>query len=55
MGEEGGHHYQTAWKWFERGTLPVPARQTATGTILVDEPRAVEASGVALYARGLLV
>lgn len=46
-----GIHYQTAWKWFKQGTLPVPARQTATGTILVDEPRAVEASGVALYAR----
>ena len=30
-----GVHYQTAWKWFKQGTLPVPARQTATGTILV--------------------
>jgi putative resolvase len=46
-----GIHYQTAWKWFKQGTLPVPARQTATGTILVDEPRREEASGVALYAR----
>lgn len=46
-----GIHYQTAWKWFKQGTLPVPARQTATGTILVDEPRREEAGGVALYAR----
>jgi putative resolvase len=29
----------------------VPARQTATGTILVDEPRGEQAGGVALYAR----
>jgi putative resolvase len=21
-----GVHYQTAWKWFKDGTLPVPAR-----------------------------
>ena len=46
-----GVHYQTAWKWFKDGTLPVPALQTATGTILVDEPRAEEVGGVALYAR----
>ncbi len=45
-------HYQTAWKWFRDGTLPVPARQTATGTILVDVPRREEqTAGVALYAR----
>ncbi len=46
-----GVHYQTAWKWFKDGTLPVPALQTATGTILVDEPRAEEVGGGALYAR----
>lgn len=46
-----GVHYQTAWKWFRQGTLPVRVRQTATGTILVDEPRRQEAAGVALYAR----
>jgi putative resolvase len=46
-------HYQTAWKWFRDGTLPVPSRQTATGTILVDDPSArVETrAGVGLYAR----
>lgn len=48
-----GVHYQTAWKWFRDGTLPVPARQTATGTILVDDPAAQfeRPAGVALYAR----
>ncbi|MDQ2761279.1 MAG: IS607 family transposase [Actinomycetota bacterium] len=34
-----GVHYQTAWKWFKDGTLPVPARQTVTGTILLDVRR----------------
>src|SRR6266851_8264787 len=29
-----GVHYQTAWRWWRDGKLPVPARQTATGTIL---------------------
>jgi len=49
--EREGVHYQTAWKWFRDGKLPVPARQTATGVILVDVPRRKEAAGVALYAR----
>jgi putative resolvase len=46
-------HYQTAWKWFRDGTLPVPARQTSTGTIFVDDPseRVEDPAGVALYAR----
>jgi putative resolvase len=46
-----GIHYQTAWKWFKHGTLPVPATQTATGTILVEEPVVNGSAGVALYAR----
>jgi putative resolvase len=33
-----GVHYQTAWRWWKRGTLPVPARQLPSGTILVDVP-----------------
>jgi putative resolvase len=33
-----GVHYQTAWRWWKRGTLPVPARQLASGTILVEAP-----------------
>ncbi|MHB1536107.1 MAG: IS607 family transposase, partial [Acidimicrobiales bacterium] len=41
---------QSARRWFHAGVLPVPARQLATGTILVEEPPARRA-GVALYAR----
>ena len=26
-----GIAYQTAWKWWKAGKLPVPARQTPTG------------------------
>ena len=32
-----GISYQTEWGWFTAGKLPVPAIQTATGTILVKE------------------
>jgi putative resolvase len=40
---------QSACRWFHAGVLPVPARQLATGTILVEEPDG--RAGVALYAR----
>lgn len=33
-----GVSYRSALNWFHAGTLPVPARQLATGTILVEEP-----------------
>jgi putative resolvase len=49
--KQEGVHYQTAWRWFKDGTLPVPARQTATGTILIDAPRPAASAGVGLYAR----
>src|SRR5207237_5576945 len=50
--ESQGVHYQTAWKWFRDGTLPVPAVQTASGTILVNpEAEAAPSGGVGLYAR----
>lgn len=32
-----GITYTTAWRWFKRGKMPVPAFKTATGTILVEE------------------
>jgi putative resolvase len=45
-------HYQTAWRWWRDGKLPVPARQTATGTIVVEVPAAGGvAPGVVVYAR----
>lgn len=45
-----GITYRTAWEWFKRGTLPVPARRLPTGTILV-EAASISPGGVALYAR----
>jgi putative resolvase len=41
---------QSATRWLHAGVLPVPARQLATGTILVDEPER-RPGGVAIYAR----
>jgi putative resolvase len=47
-----GVHCQTAWRWWRDGKLPVPARQTATGTMLVEVPAAGGAAGgVVVYAR----
>jgi len=34
-----GVHYQTAWRWFRDGKLPVPAVRTPSGMILVEVPR----------------
>ncbi|WP_326715073.1 IS607 family transposase [Streptomyces sp. NBC_01474] len=39
-----GVHYQTAWTRAKEGRMPVPVRQTPSGTWLVDGP-SVEASG----------
>lgn len=42
--------YRAALNWFHAGTLPMPARQLATGTILVDPP--VKKTGVVVaYCR----
>jgi putative resolvase len=48
-----GVHYQTAWRWWKRGTLPVPARQLASGTILVEAPASPlgTAGRTVVYAR----
>lgn len=48
-----GIHYQTAWKWFRDGKLPVPAVRTPSGTILVQPADATpsEDGGLGLYAR----
>jgi putative resolvase len=49
-----GIHYQTAWKWFRDGKLPVPALQTPSGTILVQSAahaRPPDDGGLGLYAR----
>jgi putative resolvase len=47
---DNGVSRQSAARWFHAGILPVPARQLATGTILVDW-LVKAASGVAVYAR----
>ncbi len=44
-------HPRTAMRWFRAGTLPVPARQLPSGTILVEEALTGEAERVVLYAR----
>jgi putative resolvase len=50
--ESQGVHYQTAWKWFRDGTLPVPAVKTASGTILVHpERQGGTGGGLGLYGR----
>jgi putative resolvase len=47
-----GVHYQTAWEWWKKGILPVPARQLPTGTILVDVPGTPSTPGVTVvYCR----
>jgi putative resolvase len=49
-----GIHYQTAWRWFRDGKLPVPALQTPSGTILVQsaaDARPPDDGGPGLYAR----
>jgi putative resolvase len=44
-----GISYKTAWRMWKAKTLPVPAYQLATGTVVVEaKPKAC---GVALYAR----
>ncbi|MGH3627357.1 MAG: IS607 family transposase [Sciscionella sp.] len=47
---ENGVSYRAALNWFHAGALPVPARQLATGTILVDPP-ITEAGVVVAYCR----
>ena len=51
--ESQGVHYQTGWRWFRDGTLPVPAIQTPTGVILIEAgPRPCrESQALGLYAR----
>lgn len=47
-----GIRYETAWRWYRDGQLPVQAEQTATGTILVQAEQGPKSKGeVALYAR----
>lgn len=50
--KQQGIRYETAWRWYRDGHLPVQAEQTATGTILVHPEHEPAAAGeVVLYAR----
>lgn len=50
-----GISYQTAWRWWKAGKLPHPARQTETGTVIVDfSPEVTElakSNRAIIYAR----
>jgi len=46
-----GISYKTAWRWFNQGKLPVPAKQTATGTILVQSLETDDNKECVVYAR----
>jgi putative resolvase len=50
-----GVHPQTAYRWFRRGTMPVPVRRLPSGTILVQVPGSDDDGGLdrraVLYAR----
>jgi predicted site-specific integrase-resolvase len=46
-----GISYKTACRWVKDDVMPVPWRQLATGTILVDVDESSTAVAVALYAR----
>jgi putative resolvase len=48
---EQGVSYRTALNWFHSGTLPVPARQLRTGTILVEPPATVSSGRTVAYCR----
>ena len=47
-----GISYQTAWRWFKAGKLPVKTVQTPSGTILVElERTATESRSAWVYSR----
>jgi predicted site-specific integrase-resolvase len=46
--KESGLTYKTAWRMWRDGTLPIPAEQLATGTVLVHPPQASAVTAVAL-------
>ena len=44
-----GVSYKTAWRMWKSGTLPVPAEQLATGTVIIHAES--RANGAGIYAR----
>lgn len=49
--KQQGVSYKTAWRMWKAGTLPVPAEQLATGTVIVHAVESTGGDSVALYAR----
>ncbi|WP_208340093.1 IS607 family transposase [Aetokthonos hydrillicola] len=54
--EHIGVSYKTAWRWWKAGKLPHPAKQSLSGTVLVDfTPQSITENNnsikVAIYAR----
>ncbi len=45
-----GIKYQTAFLWFKKGQLPVPAYQTASGTIIITPAQSAQGQ-TAAYVR----
>lgn len=53
MATREGVRFPTAWRWWRDGELPVPARQTETGTILVEVSALGGVGGcVVVYSQG---
>jgi putative resolvase len=46
-----GLTYQTAWRRWRNGKLPVRAEQLPTGTVIVHPPKTPTVDSVAIYAR----
>ena len=46
-----GLAYQTAWRLWRAGKLPIPAEQLPTGTVIVHPPKAPTVESVAIDAR----
>jgi putative resolvase len=46
-----GLTYQTVWRMWRNGKLPVPAEQLPTGTVIVHPPKTSTVDSVAIYAR----
>ena len=47
-----GVHYRTAYDWWRKGQMPVPAYQTPSGSIMVDVPMPSDSGGrCVVYAR----
>src|SRR5499427_6596586 len=46
-----GLAYQTAWRLWRAGKLPIAAEHLPTGTVIVHPPKAPTVESVAIYAR----